>query len=348
MPREDTGDSGHESEAENPDPGKPEGARKLFGWLYGWGRYHARTIAPAAAPDNVDPFRAPSRSARYACRVVSSQSETRIVDALADAARRDQALVALSARSGRLEAAAFDAVFALLTVATKTTRRLAAGALAAAVGDPAHDCALRAGLASNDPLQSWGVCFAFASAGESGREVCLAALRALELDDGDVRWAAAEIVAAAIPGDDGFARAVGETASAGGANARKMALYCLRDAGVPAIQLYLDALDATDPGVKLAGLAGLQRCGRECRADSVVRVITCLRADTDCGVRRAAAATLGRITDLSVDTPARAALDEAAANLKDRDLARAARQALAMHGPRSPVTRSPVKGVPNG
>lgn len=151
-------------------------------------------------------------------------------------------------------------------------------------------------------------------------------LEALGTDDGDVRWAAARILTAGVGAPDLAPRLLA-LATAGNAEQRKMAVYCLRDLGrADAVSLarYRAALDDPSPGVRLAGMSALQRAGSGEPADAR-RIARLLDDDPDGGVRRAAAATLGRLG--IADAEVRQRLARASAS-DDPVLARTAHAAL--------------------
>ncbi|HEX6060388.1 MAG TPA: HEAT repeat domain-containing protein [Gemmatimonadaceae bacterium] len=154
-------------------------------------------------------------------------------------------------------------------------------------------------------------------------------LEAIGADDGDVRWAAARILTDGEPTRE-LVASLAALASGGGAGQRKMALYCLRDLGRAddeAVLRYRDALGDPSPGVRLAGMSALQRIRPGHRDDG--RRIAALLDDPDGGVRRAAAATLGRMGVADPEVLAR--LDRAAES-DDDVLARTARAARARLG----------------
>jgi HEAT repeat protein len=117
-------------------------------------------------------------------------------------------------------------------------------------------------------------------------------------------------------------------AAGGDRNARKMALYCIRDleiAGPELLAVAGRAVHDSDVHVRLAALAVLSRM-RDATAQAVRIMLDCLKSDPDAGVRRAAASALGNTTSATAD--AMAALASAAADSTDESLARAARGAL--------------------
>jgi HEAT repeat protein len=158
-------------------------------------------------------------------------------------------------------------------------------------------------------------------------DVARAALQSFAIEDGDIRWAAAEIVCAAARNDAGLEshlRLAGDGASF---EQRKMALYCLRNIGFRDATLYLRSLDDEHAGVRHAALSGLLRCG-DADAATIDRLVRLLANEVDAGVRRAVAVTLGRV--MAGNPGALAALQETAALSDDPDLVRAIERSLAL------------------
>jgi HEAT repeat protein len=111
-------------------------------------------------------------------------------------------------------------------------------------------------------------------------------------------------------------------------NARKMALYCIRDlelAGPELLAVVERTVHDADVHVRLAALSLLSRI-RDASGEAVRIMLECLSSDSDAGVRRAAASALGNIQSANAD--AKIALTSAAADSGDESLARAARGAL--------------------
>ena len=152
-------------------------------------------------------------------------------------------------------------------------------------------------------------------------------VEALGVADGDLRWAAADLLvrSACIDREAALSRLL-DAASSGNDVQRKMALYCLRDAGVrhPAV---LDAaeraLAEANTDLRLAGLSALARLHGD-RSAASARIVRLL-LDGDERVRRAAAGTLGKMGDGSPEVLAalRRVLDS-----EDGSLRRAAATAL--------------------
>ena len=190
---------------------------------------------------------------------------------------------------------------------------------------------LRASLASGDRRVRWAAAYALGQIGASAfaMDSADALCEAMADDDGDIRWAATNLMVQL--GRENLveigARLL-ELAAGGDRNARKMALYCIRDlelGGVDLLAVVERAAHDSDVHVRLAALSVLSRL-RDESGQAVRIMLECMKADTDAGVRRAAASALGNIHGANAD--ATAALASAAADSGDESLARAARGAL--------------------
>jgi HEAT repeat protein len=213
-----------------------------------------------------------------------------------DDAARIQALVALGSGAAPIDIAICRALIELLGKERKEIRRYAADALARAVRDPKCRAMLADALLDADARRRWCACFALERAGVLDAPVVDAALEALGSDDGDVRWAAAEIVCRAVKAEPALLASVRAVVHSDVTARRKMALYCLRDTGVVDESAFIGSLHDADRGVRMAALAGLSRCVSQGAAEAIASL---MEQDADDGVRRAAAATLGRRSDLN-------------------------------------------------
>jgi len=220
----------------------------------------------------------------------------------------------------------------------KAVQRPAAEALAHATRtDPAVRARLAELLAAPEPRRRWGAAYALALAEPMPLDALPVLLEALAGDDGDVRWASANIVTRMMSASPAVTTTVRGLVDSPMPVQRKMALYCLRDAGVrepsPVAEIRRGLGDA-HASVRLAALttAAALLPPTSATAADVARLLD----DDDAGVRRAAAATLGRlgVADHAVTT----ALERAAATT-DRALARAAEDALSRLGARAPARR---------
>jgi HEAT repeat protein len=216
--------------------------------------------------------------------------------------------------------------------AHKTVQRRAIDELAAlaGAGNPNVTEKLRASLASDDRRVRWAAAYALGQIGASALAMDSADVlcEAMADDDGDIRWAATNLMVQLgrkNPAEIG-ARLL-KLASGGDRNARKMALYCIRDleiAGPELLAVVESAAHDPDVHVRLAAVSVLSRT-RDASGQAVRLMLGCLMSDSDAGVRRAAASALGNIQDGNIDA---AAALESAAGSDDESLARAARGAL--------------------
>jgi HEAT repeat protein len=217
--------------------------------------------------------------------------------------------------------------------AQKTVQRRAIDALAmiAKSGDARIVERLRRALVGDDRRMRWGAAYALGQigAGAFAMHVADALCEALSDEDGDIRWAAANLLVRL--GRD-YPEEIRARLIVLGAdsdhNARKMALYCIRDlgfAGADLLAVLKHAVHDPDVHVRLAALAVLTRLTDA--SDAAAKLaLECLETDSDPGVRRAAAVALG---NFHINSPrAASALRNAAADNTDSSLARAARGAL--------------------
>jgi HEAT repeat protein len=239
----------------------------------------------------------------------------------------------LSAPAERLSDEVLLALVGCVGAAQKTVQRRAIGALARAAesGDARVVELLRKSVAGDDPRVRWGAAYALGEIGGDAfaMHVADALSEALSDDDGDIRWAAANLIVRLgreYPAEI-RARLIVLGADSDH-NARKMALYCIRDLGFGGADLLAvleRAVRDPDVHVRLAALAVLTRLTDA--SDAAAKLaLECLETDSDPGVRRAAAVALG---NFHINSPrAASALRTAAADNTDASLARAARGAL--------------------
>jgi HEAT repeat protein len=217
-----------------------------------------------------------------------------------------------------------EALVNLLGDESKELRRRAAGVLVGACDDSRLRSLIDAALQSHDPDTRWGAAFVLAQASYADDRVFAAACDAMGGTDGDVRWSASRIVVDYAAANPHAERALRALTAHDNADARKMALYCLRDMGCAQAGVFVPALQDEDAGVRLAALAGLARTGTVERP-VLACIEACMVEDAIGGVRRAAAVTLGAVA--GDDAESRRRLEQAAGG-PDADLARAARAAL--------------------
>ena len=213
----------------------------------------------------------------------------------------------------------------------KAVQRPAAEALAAEMqSHPDLRDRLASLLEAPAPRLRWGAAYALSLAERAPLDIVPVLLEALGADDGDLRWASATIVTRIAGSAPQVLDRVRSLATSSSALQRKMALYCLRDAGArdeASRAIASAALDDGDAAVRLAAMsaATILAPGDAAVAERIARLV----GDADPGVSRAAAATLGRF---GVDSPAiRGTLEEAATST-DEALRRAAGAALSRLG----------------
>ena len=220
---------------------------------------------------------------------------------------------------------------AALGDARKAVQRPAAEQLAqAARSEPRIRALLATELWSADPRRRWGAAYALAHVEGACADAIPVLLEMFGTSDGDIRWAAARLVVGAMPRVPDLAARLERLLESPSALQRKMALYCLRDGAAPGSVTtgsLVRALEDVDPAVRLAAMAACLAVlppGPE-GADLVAKLV----ADADAGVRRAAAATLGRH---GVATARVLEMLTGAAASSDATLARVASQALSRLG----------------
>ncbi len=250
---------------------------------------------------------------------------------LGDPARQSAAIVRLiEDASLDVSDEALDALARCLGAGLKAVARRAADAFVAiAARDPRVHAILHRVIEGSDPRARWTAAYALARCGGGAlaERAVDALFEALASDDGDVRWAATELIVALGRGKRAamIARLL---ALAGGDNpvAQRMALYGLRDLnanGAAMLEAIEGASRAHSTHLRLAALAALACFKDSTQAAKVA--LEMLEHDPDAGVRRAAAAALGAVANGSPRI--HAALTRAASS-DDESLTRAARSAL--------------------
>ncbi len=150
-------------------------------------------------------------------------------------------------------------------------------------------------LQSSHVRQRWGAAYALSLRGTLPREAFPVLIERLGDADGDIRWAARDILLRwqdAIP----LGAELMAAATRGVPAQRKMVAYTLRDLRLTpdeAAAVGLRLLEDDDAGVRMAALA----CVAIIVADKALAAAAILKllADPDAGVCRAAAATLGNL-----------------------------------------------------
>lgn len=209
-------------------------------------------------------------------------------------------------------------------------RRAAEAAAQRARIDPTVAERLHEVVTASPWRQRWGAAFALSLLGPLHAMALPTLLEALDSDDGDVRWAAADLLKQLAARESmAVSAALLQSARDGTANQRKMALYCLRDLDVSdAAPVATEALAAGPIEVRLAALAALVPLARDKAA--AARHVKELVTDADLRMGRAAAIALGQLGVATDDV--RAVLD-GALTAGDPSLRRAAERALRLLGP---------------
>jgi HEAT repeat protein len=218
------------------------------------------------------------------------------------AAAGDRRLQGIAHLSGRRSANVDElaALVACLDDERRTVQRRAADALIALaeVVDGVRTT-LDEALRSPSWRQRWGAAFVLARLGAPLDEMRAVLFQALGIADGDVRWAAADIVVTGGPVASVIVDLV-ELVGRGNGLQRKMALYCLRDlsARTPEVEAaVLRALDDPDLNVRLAAVTSLARLATD--RVHAARRLTALLATVEAPLRRGAAAALGVLGERS-------------------------------------------------
>lgn len=250
---------------------------------------------------------------------------------LEDPARQIEAIKHLVGDSSlEVSDAALDALARCLGAGCKAVERRAADAFVAiAARDTRAEAILHRVVKGADQRARWTAAYALArcSGGALAESAVEALFDALASDDGDVRWAAADLIVAL--GRENRAAIVARLLALASGNhpvAQRMALYSLRDLkpdGEAMLKVIEGASRADSTHLRLAALAALACLKGSVEAARIA--LERLEHDPNAGVRRAAAAALGAVANRS--ERAHAALMRAASS-DDESLGRAARSAL--------------------
>jgi HEAT repeat protein len=215
---------------------------------------------------------------------------------------------------------------------SKTIRRRAADALAAVTrGNPSLLPSIRAALMSADPRIRFGAAYALGAMDGDAltADAAPALTEALGDSDGDVRWAAAELIVRLGQNHaEKICRALLDLVRSGNAAGRKMGLYCIRNLearGAVILDAAARCIRDDDLHVRLAAIALLSASFSN-NETALGLIQDRLEADREAGVRRAAAIALGAMSFNSQETLA--ALERASSQTADHSLARAARASL--------------------
>jgi HEAT repeat protein len=205
-----------------------------------------------------------------------------------------------------LTEAALDALVRSIGANRKVVQRGGAEALAAlSLHDPRVVEKARAMLSHHDSRARWGAAYALGLLNVDDAldlRAVPALVEAIASSDGDVRWAATELlVRRGKTHRDAVSRQLIALVNDGNLNARKMALYCLRDVGGARDELLAAAENACRDHQSLLKMAALSLITRvENPGDRAAALaIRLLEGDPDAGVRRCAAVALGHLGNLS-------------------------------------------------
>jgi HEAT repeat protein len=182
----------------------------------------------------------------------------------------------------------------------KTVQRGAAAQLARfAQLQPEIIVGLTARLADPEPRVRWTAAFTLSQLDLTEPTSLPVLIENLGHQESDLRWAAATAVVRLAAQHPRVVEELLRLASTGNVVQKRMALYCLRDLGqtTPAAQtVYFTSLSDPDPLVRLGGLSclGKLKLASSAARESLLRM---LDADSDLGVRRATAVTLGQLDD---------------------------------------------------
>lgn len=215
----------------------------------------------------------------------------------------------------------------------RTARRAACDAIVGRLGDePELELSVRKLLADPDSQTRFSAAWILFRARGPSLRLLPVLVEALDLDDGDLRWSAAHMLAAlASITPEALQVTLHQTRQAPSDRVRRMALYAVRELlpGHPeAASGVRSALDDPAPEVRRAALTCLARLPEPEPAD-LERALRLLSDDRDPRMRRIAAVVVPDLVGLEPErlAPARAGL-EAARDAPDPSLARAALAAL--------------------
>lgn len=224
-------------------------------------------------------------------------------------------------------------LIARLASEDRPTQRLACDELARRLPrDPPLREALQAQLREGSRRARFAAAWVLFQAERPTLRLLPALLDALELEDGDVRWSAAHMLATLgrLQGEV-YPVLLHEVAEAKSERRRRMALYALRELAPERPETrdaFLAALEDSNPDLRRAALSSLAKLHEPTRA-CLDRTLGALQDDADPRIRRIAASVLPQLAAPLPDAlpAARRALEAAAAST-DPPLARSAKAAL--------------------
>jgi HEAT repeat protein len=199
-------------------------------------------------------------------------------------------------------------------------------------GDPDLRQSLLARLRDAQPQVRFAAAWILFQSERPSLRLLPALLDALELEDGDVRWSAAHMLATLgrLQGEV-FPVLLHELANAASELRRRMALYALRELAPErpeTCHAFLAALDDSSPDLRRAALSSLGKLHEPTLA-CLEQALAALDRDPDPRARRIAAAVLPPLATRHPDSlPAAREALRTAADSTDPSLARSARAAL--------------------
>ena len=228
-----------------------------------------------------------------------------------------------------------DALIENLSSPNKAVQRHCASAIAAAGrSNPTIVPRLLAMLEGPQTSGRWAAAYALGLIDDAlDLRACQPLMETMASSDGDLRWAALELIVRLGRRFPSHIRAALLALQEGdNANGRKMAIYAMRYLGIrdaAALAAASRACAAKDSQVRLAALSFFKEAGAA-DGPAIEVVLACLQNDPDKGVRRAAAYTLGYLGHRSERVMA--TLREAAGAANDASLRKAASLTLARLG----------------
>ncbi len=242
----------------------------------------------------------------------------------------DERLAAIGevAERRRADGAEIERLLECLESDRKIVQRRAAETFSAlAPHDASVQATLTTALHSSSGRRRWGAAYALALFAPLPRDAIPVLIETLGADDGDLRWAAADILVHRTTHVDVLPQLL-TLLHRGTTLQRKMAAYCVRDlrARSPESETaLLHCLNDPESTVRLAAVAAVVQVA--CDRSAVAGMVAGLLSDADAGVRRAAAVALGALGERS---DAVLSALRAATTRPDPSLQRAARRSLEM------------------
>ena len=190
-----------------------------------------------------------------------------------------------------------SALIAGLENADKRAIRHAVDALiACAADDPKLRAVLHQRLADPSLKNHWPLAYILASLPAPTQTVIKVLAQTLDHRDPDIRWAIALVLMRLAKTDASLLSDLVQLAANGTANQRRMAIYCLRDAGLndqQRVATLLNSLGDVDPMVRVAVVTSFKNSPLD--ENGKRKLLECFSRDPDVRVRNAAAITLAQM-----------------------------------------------------